>query len=185
MHIASEGESASCLARLAADAAGAPLDYVQVLRLQIGASLDLSAAAHAAAALPLPAQPARPARPPMPPAAVTTAAAAAQFAAAAASPSIYAPPSFPVPAPRNAARGAPSAAAGVRWLEPASQREQGWRAARGWGGIDEEADEDSSGGDDWRSVRQLSSGISTFASSRSTSRPSASASALHSRGGWN
>jgi hypothetical protein len=42
LHIADDGGSSRCLAKLAADEAGAPLEYVQVVKLQMGASLNLS-----------------------------------------------------------------------------------------------------------------------------------------------
>ncbi|PRW57568.1 peptide methionine sulfoxide reductase [Chlorella sorokiniana] len=42
LHIADNGRSSRCLANLAADTSGAPLEYVQVLRLQMGASLNLT-----------------------------------------------------------------------------------------------------------------------------------------------
>ena len=190
LHIAAGGESASCLDFLAVDGEGDPLEYVQVLRMQIGASLDLSTAAQAAAAAPLPAEPTGPARLPMPPAAAAAVTAATtQFTAPMAAPAAPAPPAFPVPASRYAQRRTPSAAPAAQSAQqPTAELRRGsnWRP-RGWGAIDEEAEEDDSSADDWRSVGTMSRGISAFASSRSTSRPSASASAstLQSVGGWN
>lgn len=42
LHIADTGSSSGCLSRLATDAGGAQLEYVQVTRLQMGASLNLT-----------------------------------------------------------------------------------------------------------------------------------------------
>lgn len=172
------------------DGDGDPLEYVQVMRMQIGASLDLSTAAQAAVEVALPAEPTGPARLPVPPAAAAAVTAATtQFTATAAAPAARAPPAFPMPAPHYAQRRGLSAAPASQFAQlptAALRRGSNWRP-RGWGAIDEEAEEDDSSADDWRSVGTMSRGISGFASSRSTSRPSASASAstLQSVGGWN